>query len=93
MTTTQANVNSASARCPIATSFGAQVLIVPRATGLDALAWALPAAALVCALAGLAVAFRRWRLESASARGATAEDQALVDAALAAEAPHDQPPS
>ena len=45
--------------------FGGQVLLVPKATGFDALVWALPVAALVCAVAGLAVTFRRWRREAA----------------------------
>lgn len=66
----------------IADRFGAQVLLVPRSTGIEALAWAVPAAALVCALAGLAVAFRRWRLESADRHGATDDDYALVERAL-----------
>jgi cytochrome c-type biogenesis protein CcmH len=42
--------------------FGSRVLLVPRATGIDALVWALPAAALVCALVGLGAAFRRWKV-------------------------------
>ena len=42
--------------------FGSKVLLVPRATGIDALVWALPVAALVCALVGLGVAFRRWKV-------------------------------
>ena len=46
----------------IADRYRGDVLLVPRATGLDTLVWALPVAALVCGLAGLAVAFRRWRL-------------------------------
>ena len=41
--------------------FGSKVLLVPRATGIDALVWALPVAALVCAVVGLGVAFRRWK--------------------------------
>ena len=41
--------------------FGSRVLLTPRATGIDALVWALPAAALVCAVVGLGVAFRRWK--------------------------------
>jgi cytochrome c-type biogenesis protein CcmH len=41
--------------------YGAQLLLVPKASGVDALVWALPAAALVCALVGLGLAFRRWR--------------------------------
>jgi cytochrome c-type biogenesis protein CcmH len=40
--------------------YGGQVLLVPRATGLDSLVWARPAFAGVCAFAGLVVAFRRW---------------------------------
>jgi cytochrome c-type biogenesis protein CcmH len=64
---------------------GARVLLVPKGSGLDALAWALPAAALVCALAGLAVTFRRWRREAGEAQDPTDEDRELVAAALASE--------
>lgn len=61
----------------------AQLLLVPRRTGLDALAWALPVAAGVVAFAGLGLAFRRWvRTEDAVL---TEDDRALVDAARAAE--------
>lgn len=74
----------------IADRFGAQVLLVPRSSGIEALAWAIPAAALVCGLAGLAVAFRRWRLEAAQRHGATEQDYALVDAALAELDPDDR---
>lgn len=42
--------------------FGGQVLLVPRSSGIDALVWALPVTALICALAGLVFAFRRWRV-------------------------------
>jgi cytochrome c-type biogenesis protein CcmH len=45
----------------IAQRFSSKVLLVPRATGIDALVWALPVAALVCAVVGLGVAFRRWK--------------------------------
>ena len=71
----------------VADRYGGQVLIVPRATGLDALAWALPAAALVCAVAGLAVTFRRWRRDAAADRPVSDADRELVAAALAAEEP------
>jgi cytochrome c-type biogenesis protein CcmH len=67
----------------IADRFGAQVLLVPRSSGIEALAWAIPAAALVCGVAGLAVAFRRWRLDAADRQGASDQDYALVEAALA----------
>lgn len=42
--------------------FDGNLLLVPKATGIDALVWALPVAAFVCATAGLGLAFRRWRL-------------------------------
>lgn len=64
-------------------SYGASVLLVPQATGVEALAWALPVAALVCAIAGLVVAFRRWKVPSLA--HATDADRAIVAAALAAE--------
>ena len=41
--------------------YGEEVLLNPPATGVAALVWVLPVAALVAALAGLALAFRRWR--------------------------------
>lgn len=65
----------------IADRFKAQVLLVPRATGIDSLVWIMPIAVLVCAVAGLGVAFRRWRLENRSI--ASAEDIELVERLLA----------
>ena len=62
--------------------FGGQVLLIPKASGFDALVWALPVAALVCAIAGLAVTFRRWRREAravANRRGPGAGAAALTD--------------
>lgn len=66
----------------IANVYGGQVLLVPRSTGIEALAWAIPVAALVCGVAGLTMAFRRWRLEAATARGATEADYDLVESAM-----------
>jgi cytochrome c-type biogenesis protein CcmH len=63
-------------------SYGGQVLLVPKASGFDALVWALPVAALVCALAGLAAAFRRWRRAGDGAHDPSDDDRALVAAAL-----------
>jgi cytochrome c-type biogenesis protein CcmH len=65
--------------------YGGQVLLVPRATGLDALVWALPVTALVCALVGLGVTFRRWRCEARAAGEPSDADRALVAAAMASE--------
>ena len=64
----------------IADSFNAQVLLVPRATGLDSLVWVLPIAVLVCAFAELGIAFKRWRRQNLGE--ATAEDIALVESLL-----------
>jgi cytochrome c-type biogenesis protein CcmH len=69
----------------IESRFGGQVLLVPKASGFDALVWALPVAALVCAIAGLAVTFRRWRREATADREPSDDDRALVAAALASE--------
>ncbi|MEY3806711.1 MAG: cytochrome c biosis protein CcmH [Actinomycetota bacterium] len=65
----------------IAQSFDAQVLLVPRATGLDSLVWVLPIAVLVCAIAGLVIAFRRWRAQLDA--DASDEDFVLVEKLLA----------
>jgi cytochrome c-type biogenesis protein CcmH/NrfF len=64
--------------------FGSKVLLVPRATGIDALVWALPVAALVCAVVGLGVAFRRWK--AAADTIPDDADRELVAAALAGDA-------
>jgi cytochrome c-type biogenesis protein CcmH/NrfF len=68
----------------IEASFGGRVLLVPRATGFDALVWALPVAALICALAALTATFRRWRRERVAMADPTVEERAMVAAALAA---------
>ena len=59
-----------------------RILLVPKASGVDALVWALPVAAFVCAVAGLAFAFRRWK--RATDTVPTDADRELVDAALRA---------
>ena len=56
-----------------------QLLLVPKRTGFDAMAWALPVAAGVVAFAGLGLAFRKWvRAEDGVPSD---EDRALVYAA------------
>jgi cytochrome c-type biogenesis protein CcmH len=69
----------------IETRYGAQVLLVPKASGFDALVWVLPAVAFVCGLAALVVVFRRWKREAGQMREPTDDDRALVDAALRAD--------
>jgi cytochrome c-type biogenesis protein CcmH len=61
-----------------------QLLLVPKRSGLDALAWALPVAVAVMAGVGLALAFRQWR--RADVGVPTEEDRAIVDAARKEEA-------
>lgn len=56
--------------------FGGQVLLVPRADGLDALVWILPVVAGVSSVAALAVVFRRWRGHGGLT--ASEDDEALV---------------
>jgi cytochrome c-type biogenesis protein CcmH len=72
----------------IETRYGAEVLLVPRSSGLDALVWVLPAVAFVCGLAALVVVFRRWKREAGSMPDPTDDDRALVEAALADRAAH-----
>ncbi len=66
----------------IARAFEGDELLVPTATGIEALAWALPATAFVVGLAGLTIAFRRWQAEARRLGSATDADYALVAAAL-----------
>jgi cytochrome c-type biogenesis protein CcmH len=64
-------------RAALAQRYGADILLRPQGGGVAALVWALPVLAAVLALAGLALAFRRW---SALTRAApTPEDRLLVD--------------
>ncbi|MEY2959908.1 MAG: cytochrome c biosis protein CcmH [Actinomycetota bacterium] len=66
----------------IVSSRGGRELLVPTANGVEALAWALPATAFVVGVAGLALAFRRWRVNSAALGPATDDDVAIVARAL-----------
>ena len=60
--------------------YGRDILLEPEGTGVAALVWVLPVAAVLCALAGLAVAFRRWRVTPGAA--VSDEDRARVEKAL-----------
>ena len=57
-------------------------LLVPTASGIEALAWALPATAFVVGVAGLTIAFRRWQATARRLGTATDDDYALVATAL-----------
>jgi len=67
-------------KAQLASRFGENSLLLPPRSGLAGLVWALPAVALVLAVALLAAAFRRWRA-IANASEATDDDRALVAAA------------
>jgi cytochrome c-type biogenesis protein CcmH len=67
----------------IENSFGGRVLLVPKATGIDAVVWVLPVAGGVIAVAALAATFRRWRREAAALGAPTEEDRRRVAQALA----------
>lgn len=62
-----------------------QELLVPTTSGIEALAWALPATAFVIAVVGLALAFRRWQANSRQLGRATDADYELVARAMADE--------
>lgn len=64
----------------IEASFGSDVLLVPRSSGLEGLVWALPVAVAVVAVVGMAFVFRRWRRENRSLV-ATDDDEVLVASA------------
>lgn len=59
-------------------NFEADLRLAPSATGVEALAWALPIAVSVLAVVGLGAVFARWR--RASAMTPTEADRAVVEA-------------
>lgn len=63
-----------------ASRYGQEVILIPPAGGVGGLVWALPVVGLVCALAGLVVVFRRWRVTGDAV--VTDADRALVEEAL-----------
>lgn len=60
-----------------------EILLVPKASGFDALVWVLPVMGFLIGTVMLGFAFRRWRLEAAETGEATQADRDLVAAALA----------
>ena len=79
----QGRLNDDEILAEIQSAFPTDILLVPPADGVNALVWALPAAAVIFAAAGLVVAFRRWRQTGAVAE-ATEDDRMIVSTALAA---------
>lgn len=60
--------------------FGEDLLLTPPSSGVAGLVWVLPVVALICAIGGLVVVFRKWRVKSAAP--VSDDDRALVNAAL-----------
>ena len=73
----------------IIVAYDGEELLVPTASGVEALAWALPATALVIGVVGLTLAFRRWRASAAALGEASDDDYALVARARADDAASD----
>jgi cytochrome c-type biogenesis protein CcmH len=71
-------------RAGLSARYGESVLLVPRAEGIGAAVWVLPVVVLVAGVAGLVLAFRRWRRDTSAPP--TEEDRALVEQALGAPA-------
>ena len=68
-------------RAFLVSRFSDDILLKPKATGISALVWALPVAAIVVAAGALVATFRRWKREQDVA-DPTDEDRALVESAL-----------
>jgi cytochrome c-type biogenesis protein CcmH len=60
--------------------YGSDILLKPEGSGIASLVWVLPVVAVVVALAGLALAFRRWRARPGIS--VSDEDRALVEREL-----------
>ncbi|MEY2567476.1 MAG: cytochrome c-type biosis protein CcmH [Actinomycetota bacterium] len=54
--------SDAQIRAYLASRYGDDILLRPQGSGVAGLVWALPVVVLVCGAAGLAVAFRRWKV-------------------------------
>ncbi|MGH9194002.1 MAG: cytochrome c-type biogenesis protein [Acidimicrobiales bacterium] len=72
-------------RDELVATWGKSILLTPDGSGVAGLVWALPAAALILALAGVAYVFWRWR--GTAAIHASDADRDLVDRALAPSTP------
>lgn len=69
------------------TSYGSEVMLVPKSSGFDAIAWIAPIVVFALAAAGLIVAFVRWRRLSKHSGTPTEADRHLVAAALSEQPP------
>lgn len=67
--------------------FGRSIVLNPDAGGFAGLVWIVPVVAAALAIAAIALAFARWRVEAAAIVTATDEDRSIVDAARSASEP------
>ena len=67
-------------RDELAREYGDDIVLTPGRSGLAGLVWALPVAVLIAAVAGVGLAFRRWRHRAVV--HASAADRALVERSL-----------
>ena len=77
----EAGRTDAEIRAYFVSRYGEEILLNPPRSGIAGLVWVLPVAGLVLSLAGLVVAFRRWR--GGAGVHATDEDEVLVARARA----------
>ena len=63
--------------------YGQEVLLNPPSTGVGGLVWVIPVVAVVAAVVGLVLTFRRWRRERGDAH-ASPDDERRVAVALTA---------
>jgi cytochrome c-type biogenesis protein CcmH len=71
-----AGESDAQIRAFLVSRYGGDILLTPPASGVGALAWGLPVAAVICGAGALWWAFRKW--ESQLRGRPTAADRALV---------------
>ena len=72
----EAGRTDAEIRAYFVSRYGGEILLNPPRSGVAGMVWVLPVAGLILSLAGLVVAFRRWR--TGSGLHATDEDEVLV---------------
>ena len=75
----QAGQSDREIKAYLVSRYSNDILLDPPRRGVSAVVWVLPVVALAATIAGLAVAFRRWRPKR---RQASADDRSIVEQAL-----------
>jgi len=76
----QSGQSDGAVRDYLVSRYGKDIQLRPDATGVSGLVWFLPALGVVCAVGGLAFAFRRWRARPGPA--VSEADRARVEQAM-----------